>query len=366
LGLADVTNDKTNRQSAVDEANQWLKAEGYPVRLKLKGSKLALRATLPNKPGKVEGRSRAEISLDIHATKAGIAAAKRKAVTLADRMADGSFNWAMYIEEADPLADKSIGQWVDDFKAHYMKSSKIRPDVWANTWASTFKKLPQDEPLKEALLLAVVLSTVEDSRNRELTCQRLQRLADYAGLPIDLKPYLGDYEPEPRDIPADELIVEWRDRIPDPARQWVYGVIAAFGIRPHEAFECQPIDALTLQVGKDTKTGARITRAIRPEWAESWNLAKVLLPKTQAQGLRERGQTVSDFFRAYDVPFHPYDLRHAWAIRVSVTNGVPLPVAAKMMGHSVETHTRQYHRWLSEAENQRVYASLILKSSPKA
>jgi integrase len=359
LGLADVTNDKTNRQSAVDEANQWLKAEGYPVRLKLKGNNLALRATLPNKPGKGEGRSREEISLLIPATKTGLARAKREAVILADRMANGSFNWAMYIEEADPLADKSIGQWVDDFKAHYMKSSKIRPDVWVNTWASTFKKLPQDEPLKKALLLAVVLSTVEDSRNRELTCQRLQRLADYAELPIDLKPYLGDYEPEPRDIPPDELIVKHRGLIPNPGWQWVYGIMAAFGVRPHECFDCQFIDPLTLKIGKDTKTGARKTRAIHPEWSEDWDLMNGTPPATGAVQGRARGQLVSSSFRRYELPFGPYDLRHAWAIRASVTGGLSVTSAAKMMGHKVATHTEVYHQWLTDATVEKEYSEKI-------
>ncbi len=354
----------------MDEAlraiNGRLKAGCVPVRVIPKGKNLALRATLPRKPKDGAGTKQYDISLGVSGSKDGLRRAEREANKLAQSMADGSFTWATYAKPERSLEERPASEWIQEFKAHYMKGSKIKETTWANTWAATFKKLPQDGPLRDSLLLSVVLSTEEDSRNRELTCQRLQRLAEFVGIAIDLKPYLGNYEPEPRDIPADELIVEWRDRIPDPARQWAYGVIAAFGIRPHEVFECQSIDALTLQVDEGTKTGARVTRAIRPEWADAWGLAKVVRPETKAQGHRARGQTVSDFFRAYGVPFHPYDLRHAWAIRASVTNGMPLPVAAKMMGHSVETHTRQYHRWLSEAENQRVYETLILKKPPSA
>jgi integrase len=361
LGLTDVINDKTDRQCAVDEANRWLKAEGYPVRLKLKGNNLALRATLPNKPGKGEGRSREEISLLIPATKTGLARAKREAVILADRMANGSFNWAMYIEEADPLADKSIEQWVEDFKDSWMGRGKTSEATWANDWNRFFKKLPQDQPLKDSLILTVVSATKENTRNREIACKAMGNLAKFAGLLIDLHPYIGNYEPEPRDIPPDALIIEWRDRIPNPAYQWAYGLMAAFGVRPHEIFECEFIDPLRLQIKQNTKTGARITRAIRPEWSEQWNLIEVIKPPTEAATMRDRGQLLSHAHDRYGIPFVPYDLRHAWAIRATVVEGVKVHVAARMMGHSVETHNRVYQRWMTEDTAEQEYVKTILR-----
>jgi integrase len=350
----------------LQKINDRLKAAGIPVRVRMKGNNLALRATLPNKPGEPSGRKQHEISLRIPRTKDGLKRSEREAHQLAQRMVEGSFDWAIY---ADPKKDpqtKSIGQWIEEFRAHYINTHSIQEKTWKNTWASTFKKLPQDEPIRDSLLLAVALASNPDSRNRELTCQRLQRLAEFAEVSIDLRPYIGDYEPEPRDIPADDLIIEWRDRIPNPAWQWVYGLMATFGIRPHEAFACQLVDQHTLKIGNDTKTGGRITRAIRPEWSKRWHLMDAKLPNTLKQG-REPGQLVSRQFSRYGVPFVPYDLRHAWAIRASVTHGLPVSTAAKMMGHSVTTHTRVYHRWLSEAESERVYKALILgEISPPA
>jgi hypothetical protein len=96
--------------------------------------------------------------------------------------------------------------------------------------------LPQDEPITEATLLAIVLTTKSDTRIRELTCQRLQKLADFAGIQIDLKPYEGIYDQrsvKPRNVPNDDLIVEWRDKIPNASWQWLYGMLATFGVRPH-------------------------------------------------------------------------------------------------------------------------------------
>ena len=179
---------------------------------------------------------------------------------------------------------------------------------------------------------------------------------------MDLSAYRGEYEPQPRNIPSDELIVEWRDRVPNAAWRWVYGMLAAFGLRPHEAFACEFINPLTLKVQQETKTGARITRAILPEWSQRWDLIDMKPPNITAKKGRQRGQLVSRQFGSdrYNLPFVPYDLRHAWAIRASVAKGLPVSTAAAMMGHSVTTHTRVYHRWLSDAENERVYRSLIL------
>lgn len=96
-----------------------------------------------------------------------------------------------------------------------MRSNKIKESTWPATWQATFNQLPQSDELTESLVLAIVLSTKEYSRIREQTCQRMQKLATYAEIEVDLAPYRGNYEPEPRELPSDDLILEWRDRIPN-------------------------------------------------------------------------------------------------------------------------------------------------------
>lgn len=350
-------------KARVSEANDWLKAEGLSVRLKLKGQNIALVATLPKKAKHGIGTKQYDISLGIPATKTGIARAKREAVKLADRVVDGSFRWEMY-EKPESSEQKSIGEWLKAFEAHYMKTHKIAPKTWKNTWQSTFNKLPKDDSLRESLLLAVVESTEPDSRNRELTCQRLQKLAEFAGMKIDLSPYSGDYEPEPRDIPPDELILEWYDRIPNPHWQWVFGMMATFGLRPHECFNCRFMDPLTVKVDKNTKTGERLTKAIPPEWVDLFSLTKGSPPPGK-NGTNANESRTNKQFKRYKTPFVPYDLRHAYAIRVSVVRGVPHSTAAKWMGHKVATHQKVYHRWLTDATNEQVYQSIILgKTNP--
>jgi len=64
------------------------------------------------------------------------------------------------------------------------------------------------------------------------------------------------------------------------------------------------------------------------------------------------GDKVARGFRRYGVPFTPYDLRHAFGIRASVTFHLPVTTAAALMGHSPEIHLKRYHRHITLATNQ--------------
>ncbi|MBN8562501.1 MAG: hypothetical protein J0L70_18370 [Leptolyngbya sp. UWPOB_LEPTO1] len=350
---------------ALKKLNDRLKAACIPVRVIPKGKNLGLRATLPKKPehGGI-GQKQYDISLRIPASKDGLKEIWKEALKLGQLITERSFTWETYIQSDSDPDEKTIAQWLDEFKTNYFKTHRrIKEPTWNNNQACTFRKLPLGETLSEPTLLAVILSTEEDSRNRELTCQRLQNFATFAGLKVDLLQYIGEYEPKARDLPDDETIVEWRDKIPNEQWKWAYGAMAAFGIRPHEVFACEPVDELTLKVHGNTKTGARITHAIRPEWAKQWNLIEMNAPQTTQTNNRLRGQLVSHQFGSdrYNLPFVPYDLRHAWAIRASVVEGLPVSTAAALMGHAPDVHMKVYHRWLSAAENERVYRSYILK-----
>jgi integrase len=52
-------------------------------------------------------------------------------------------------------------------------------------------------------------------------------------------------------------------------------------------------------------------------------------------------------FRRAKIPLPAYALRHCWAIRAIQLN-LPIAIAARMMGHSVEVHTQTYHRWMND------------------
>jgi integrase len=355
----------TSSQQAIEAINARLKMAIIPVRVRLNREHLVLRATLPKKPGEGEGTKQYDLSLGIPANQHGLKRVEAEAQRIGSLLSLEKFSWEDYLKPVgiERSLIKTTAEWIQEFKEDYMRSHKVKEDTWRETWQRTLDRLPKNDSLTEASVLAVVLMTEPHTRSRELACQRLQKFTDFAKLGVDLKSYQGEYNErttEPRDIPSDDLILQWRENIPaERGWQWVYGMLAAFGIRPHEAFFCEFVDPYTVKVTKG-KTGSRITRAIHPEWADQWELQKIKRPNVQGKVHRSYGQRVSRQFARYKVPFVPYDLRHAFAIRGSVIKRLPVSVMASMMGHSVAVHTRIYHRWLSDSTNEQVYRSLIL------
>ncbi|NET37006.1 MAG: hypothetical protein F6K19_34115 [Cyanothece sp. SIO1E1] len=76
------------------------------------------------------------------------------------------------------------------------------------------------------------------------------------------------------------------------------------------------------------------------------------------------GTKVSGFF--YDRQIYKnetdtltaYDLRHCYARRC-FEFGLSPDVGAKLMGHSVNTHTRVYRRWIDEAVYWKIYDAAV-------
>jgi integrase len=374
LGHDSVIAQTWSRQ--VKDVNLRLKAAAVPVSVEINGRYLLLRATLPCKPGDGLGRKRYKLSLSIPASLPGLKRIEAEAHRLGAEIANGSFSWANWQnprrsqneQQANTKTYTKASEIIERYRLHYLATRPITEASWENHQTQTFNLLPQDAELSPESLLAAALAAPANSRQRKRSCQHLAGLARFAGIAIDLKPYQGTYGRQsvvPRDLPLDSLIVECRDLIPSKPWQWLYGMLATFGLRPHEAFFCQFVDPLTIHVAEGTKTGFRVVRAILPEWAETWQLQQVVMPKCSGKTNREYGSRVTVQFKRYQVPFPAYNLRHAYAIRGSVGMGVPVSTMAAMLGHSPTVHSQIYHRWLTDATNEAVYKRLVLGKEGK-
>ncbi|MBW4514497.1 MAG: hypothetical protein KME11_04670 [Timaviella obliquedivisa GSE-PSE-MK23-08B] len=360
------------KEQAIAQINSRLELSAVPVRVYLKGiNALVLQATLPKKPGQGEGKKQYCLSLGLAANADGLRRIEAEAQRLGSLITLGRFSWSLYLDEVEPEVQKdspkAIAEWIEAFKCSHMQRYKIQERTWHDTWQITFEKLPQQCELSEAAILAVIEQTQPHTRMRELTVQRLQALIKFMEFPLDIKPYQGNYNQQslqPRTLPSDELILKWRDQIPNKGWRDVFGLLATFGIRPHEAFFCRFVDDYKLEV-MSGKTNRRIARAIHPEWVEKWNLQAFILPHVKGRVLRDYGQRCSCQFWRYKVPFVPYDLRHAWAIRATVVMRLPYAITAKAMGHSIQVHTNTYHRWISEMVGDQVYDEMVLNFERK-
>ena len=350
--------------------NQRLKDGNLGVALRQKGSSLYLRATLPPKPGETQWKQR-DIALKIYANPAGLERAEAEARKLGALLACKEFDWNIYLN-IEPIKPESVtvAQWIDRFKDHYFATHGHNPEKEA-TWNKdylgfVFKHLPQNSELTADLLVIAAQRPKANTRGRQYICQVLQQLANFAHIEVNLKPFVGNYsvlKVQPRNIPDDETIVSVRDKMANQSWQWVYGMMVCYGLRNHEVFfaeiSSQPPYLVKVTEGK---TGERDVRPLYPEWVERWELWNVKCPSVNGTH-RDLGDRVLKAFKRQGVPFSPYNLRHAYAIRASVVFKFPVAVAAAMMGHSPEVHWRTYNRWINQEQYQRVYDELVHKEN---
>ena len=185
-------------------------------------------------------------------------------------------------------------------------------------------------------------------------------MAKFAGLDIDLKKYKGHYSKaklSPRNLPSDELIIETFYSIKNPQWQWLFGMMATYGLRPHEVFNIDLNSDFPIVDILDGKTGARRVWALPPQWVKDFDLTNIKMPNCSGSN-RDLGDRVGTFFRRNKIPFKPYDLRHKWAIR-AIELGLDVSLASKQMGHSVQVHCEVYQRWLDDSVHQKAYDNLF-------
>lgn len=346
--------------------NERLKGAGVPIRVRVVGAALYLRSSsLPPKPGDRPGK-RYQLPQgplgDLNLTKAESEAHRIWRLVVAER-----FKWADFLAPTDTA---TVGYWTERLKAYHLAHTDCSPETWAKHWERlVFSRLPTDQPLSPEILIAATLKTTADTWMRRQTCLKLARLAEFAGIEVDLSVYQGSYgrgKERARQLPTDDQILQWYDLIKSPRWKLIYARIVLFGLRPSEAFAFTSIDTYTAEV-VDAKSGAiRITKAFHPHWAEQWPVTGELPPitwrdKSRAKDITDR---ISNQFRRSGInDCDRYDFRHAWCVRVSVEYEIPVEVAARWAGHSADVHQKTYARWLRHDQAERVYR---LKAQGKA
>jgi integrase len=364
------------------------------LQIERRGNNLALRGTLPPRPGSPRLKPHQQrIPLGIPATTAGLKQAEQEVKLVAAQLIQNTFDWRNYLHGygGKRLDQLELSQQIEAFKQSFLSDPQRQSNpaatktTWNSAYAPYFRKLEaiaQSTPklsLPEAIH-ATIHATDINSRSRQVCCTALSALAEFLNLnlPKDLKSFWGGYSSSStqfRELPSDELIVAQWETIPNPAWRFVYAIMATYGLRNHEVFFCdysnlrQGNSDATVRVLPTTKTGEHEVWPFYPEWVTQLNLQNVNLPKIQtdltATTLQRIGQRVTSQFRRYDIPFSPYDLRHAWAVR-TIHFGLPDTVAARMMGHSVAVHTRTYHQWLTRRDQQQAVEAALSRSQRQA
>lgn len=377
------------------QVNKRLKVAQLGLKIERRGEKLSLRGTLPPKPNspRLKGHQQ-RIPLGFPATKSGLKQIEQTAKVIAAQLIQKTFDWHDFLGPTAgfKLSDISLQEKVDLFEQHFFnaRQDSEKPASVKTTWEKSYvpylRKLlvtahQHSQFSVPELIYATVQSTRANSRSRQICCTALGAFADFlkVELPTDLKSFWGNYgssQTQLRDLPTDAQIVEIYGRIKNPTWQFVYGMMATYGLRNHEVFFCncdqlqnrQQVDAV-VEVQAITKTGTHEVWPFYPEWVDRFRLREGTLPPIKTDltqtTLQRIGQQVTTQFRRYQIPFSPYDLRHAWAVR-TILFGLPDTVAARMMGHSVEIHNRTYHRWMTHRDQQAAVSAALGKTALQA
>ena len=345
----------------IEATNQRLKAQSVGVSIGQHGEKLHLRATLPPRKGsKATAPYQQRIYFKCPANPAGLRRAEKEARIVGAQLINSEFDWSRY-DAHKKTPPGSCGDWVRKFERWYLDTKGGKAETWRGDYEKGLKGLPRSRSLSPAALEKAILSTEPNTKSRQRACMAANALAKFAGVSFDVSPYRSNYSPSKvalRNVPSCAAIAAERERLTNPCWRWVYGMMATYGLRNHEVFKLDLTDFPIVQVIESTKTGFREVWPCYPEWADEWGLKDPQLPPIKLERTNQQiGHSVTEYLSP-KLPFTPYDLRHAWAVR-TISFGWPDALSAQQMGHSLLVHNRIYQRWISKRDHQKVYDILL-------
>ena len=352
----------------LSKLNQTLKAQKLGVTVQQIGQRLYLQATLPPKPNSnKQKRHQQRIALGIYANPAGLKRAEAEARKLSSLLALGQFDWSDYEREDQRERRQTVGYWIDKYEADFFarrgrnNASEVN---WRKDYLRALNRLNRDSALTTNLLRQVIVATEANSCTRQKVTSVLVRFGKFAGLSDveQLTSLRGSYSArrvEPREIPEDAKIIHAWEEIKDRRWQFAYALLATYGLRPHELWHLELEDlregGWTIQVGHNTKTGIRKVWPYPAEWIEQCQLRQGELPWVDRnRPNRILGGIPALKFKEFGIPFPPYALRHAYAIRM-IHMGVDVSISAALMGHAPSVHTDVYSHWLRESDFERAF-----------
>jgi len=380
----------------INVINRKFLIKGSKLKIEKRGGKLNIRGSLPSKENKNIQKVQ-RISLGIDADTDGLEEAKKKLQLINLQLELNQFEWRDWITSSIQEGNKTYEFFIkeiSEFEKKFFKEQRnehlnsARKSTWNSSYKPYIKRMiniykKNDNKDINHIFLSTLKSYQEGSRSRKQCGTSLNVFADFLklSLPSEWKSLSRGYgikKASYRDLPDDNLIEElWRN-IPNKSWQYVFGLMATYGLRNHEVFFCD-LSALKnngdkiLRVLPTTKTGEHQVWPFHPKWVDLFQLSSLgndpsLLPKINRDlghtTLQNIGKRITDQFKRYCIKIKPYDLRHAWAVR-TIFYDLPDTVAARMMGHSVSLHNQTYHHWITKRDQQKAVNNALLKFAGK-
>ena len=329
--------------------------------MKVRASKgrLYLSGYFPKKSGE-EGTAQYMVTLQLDDDAFGQKQAAKLLKKAEKDLKNNRWNWDDWKinKSSNVSADGSGPQtWRSAIRSLYRRKvtlGRCSESSWkVNLWG-TLKFMPMDETVTTASIETELNRYSRDTYTYKKLFYLLRDIGVITGTPFpEVAVPTYNRTATVYEIPDDDLIIEWVLKAGEPYR-WYFGMMATYGLRPHEADECRLVEGngtLLVQVDDNTKTGYRTVIPLNQEWVETFNLRdRTTRPESARDSDRNDAAAVWLNTRRLKlgIDFRPYMLRHAYAARLWRDGGSELTIdtAAKLMGHSVKEHTETYRRWI--------------------
>ncbi|NCU72692.1 MAG: hypothetical protein EBY66_06745, partial [Candidatus Fonsibacter lacus] len=304
--------------------------------------RLYLLARVPRRDGQ-PGLQQQRIALRLDDTPVNRRAAAKQLQTLERQLADGSFSWAYWLDQDEGLTWRDAIARLHRARVVLGRTSEA---TWEINYMGRLRQIPPASRCDTESMAAALQRYDRGSCSYKELFYLLRHLAKLVAVPFPEVPSPTYREAAPVAVPTDEEIVAWVEGA-GPA-SWYFGMMATYGLRPHEIEGAVLIDRDYCQVEEATKTGFRTVVPVPREWVERFRLYDRRLRPTLQGAAHDRPDMVAKWLskelRRLGMPWRPYALRHAYAGRLWRTGGSRLDIytAARLMGHSPQQHARTY------------------------
>jgi integrase len=303
--------------------------------------RLYLLAKVPRRDGS-PGLQQCRIALRMDDTPVNRRTAAKQLQTLERQLATGTFEWAYWTDQEQGITWREAIAKLHRAKVVLGRTSE---STWEINYMGRLRQIPPSSTVTTDSMAQALQRYDRSTCSYKELWYLLQNLARLVGVPFPELPVPTYGQAELVAVPTDAEIIAWVEAA-GPAASWYFGMMATYGLRPHEVESATLIERDYCQVADATKTGFRTVVPVPREWVERFQLRdRRLRPsKTSAGRADACSRWLHKEIRRLGLPWRPYALRHAYAGRLWREGGGRLDIytAARLMGHTATQHAKTY------------------------
>lgn len=308
---------------------------------------LYLLAKLPDKNDPATWR-RQRIPLKLADTPTNQRTARKRLTELEKQLDRGTFEWSYWTE-----SETKTLTWRDALNALYRRKvvlGRTSENTWNINYMGRLRQIDPRSACTTASMEKALFKYERDTCSYKELFYLLRHISQITGVAMPEVPTPTYGQAKLVEVPTDTEIVDWVLAAEDPAR-WHFGMMATYGLRPHEIEHAfiQDTGFCNVLKGKQMSNapGLRVVPPLEPEWIELFDLYN-RKPRPTRPSTSGRNDLVAQYLYKeklkLGIPWRPYALRHAYAGRLWRRGGAKLDlfVAAATMGHTINEHVKTY------------------------